>query len=63
MQDEHVQVKGSIIDGETRCTHYNSELDVIAIKFYCCKEYYPCHLCHSEHADHSPEVWPAEKFD
>ncbi|AZB44178.1 hypothetical protein CEF21_18800 [Bacillus sp. FJAT-42376] len=63
MRNHRAEVKGSAIDEETRCTHYHSRLDIIAIKFYCCMEYYPCHLCHEEHASHPAAVWPKEKFD
>lgn len=50
------QVIGAI-DRHTRCQHYHSEVDIIAIKFKCCGTYYPCYKCHEEHADHKPEVW------
>ncbi|MDW0118258.1 CHY zinc finger protein [Sporosarcina thermotolerans] len=60
-QEHHVA--GSVIDNETRCTHYHSILDIIAIKFYCCNTYFPCFQCHEEAGCGSPEVWPAEKFD
>ncbi|MBS2970267.1 hypothetical protein J9317_16085 [Metabacillus sp. KIGAM252] len=63
MKNHSVNVIGSLVDNETRCTHYHSPLDIIAIKFWCCKEYYPCHLCHAEHADHKAQVWPAGMFD
>jgi uncharacterized CHY-type Zn-finger protein len=33
-------VKGINVDSETRCHHYHSEIDRIAIKFYCCNTYY-----------------------
>ena len=57
------KVKGNIIDKETRCTHYHSKLDIIAIKFYCCQTYYPCFTCHKEAGCHNPAVWPKEKFE
>ncbi|WP_081658295.1 CHY zinc finger protein [Pontibacillus halophilus] len=56
-------VKGALIDNETRCRHYHGETDVIAIKFYCCGTYYPCHQCHDEHASHESKVWPKEQFN
>ncbi|MFK3669528.1 CHY zinc finger protein [Leifsonia aquatica] len=49
---------GPTVDDETRCIHYRTELDVIAIRFACCGEYYPCHLCHAEAADHPAHAWP-----
>ena len=56
-------VKGSTIDNETRCTHYHSDLDIIAIKFKCCGEYYPCYSCHEEATTHTAETWKKEAFD
>lgn len=56
-------VKGKVIDGNTRCVHYHSPLDVIAIKFKCCQEYYPCYECHQEMAGHTAQMWKKEDFD
>ena len=50
-------VKGKLIDGNYRCVHYHSLLDIIAIKFKCCNVYYPCYYCHHQEADHQAEVW------
>lgn len=58
-----VLVKGVDVDSETRCRHYHSHQDVIAIKFPCCNTYYPCRECHDELARHEAEVWPASAFD
>ncbi|TLP75547.1 CHY zinc finger protein [Nesterenkonia sphaerica] len=55
------QVLGSLVDEQTRCIHYRTTLDVVAIKFHCCLEYYPCHQCHQEHADHDAATWPVEE--
>ncbi|MDR6971552.1 CHY zinc finger protein [Leifsonia shinshuensis] len=57
------RVLGPVVDDETRCIHYRSPLDVIAIRFACCGEYYPCHLCHAEAAGHPAEQWPRESRD
>ncbi|MGN6125563.1 MAG: CHY zinc finger protein [Humibacter sp.] len=56
-------VLGPTVDDQTRCIHYRTPLDVIAIRFACCDEYYPCHLCHSECADHVSRPWPADARD
>jgi uncharacterized CHY-type Zn-finger protein len=58
-----VTVKGKIIDEHTRCVHYHSALDVIAIKFKCCNEYYSCYYCHEEEVDHQHQAWPKNEFD
>lgn len=52
-------IRGKTVDEESRCVHYHSELDVVAIKFRCCGEFYPCYRCHAESTDHPIEVWPA----
>ncbi|WP_087002914.1 CHY zinc finger protein [Gulosibacter sp. 10] len=52
------RVLGPTIDDETRCVHYHGPTDVIAIKFKCCDEYYPCHRCHEEAAGHPARQWP-----
>ena len=43
-----LKVYGSLVDNETRCIHYHTFLDIIAIKFKCCEKYYPCYQCHNE---------------
>lgn len=56
-------VFGATVDNQTRCVHYHTELDVVAIKFFCCGRYYPCCHCHDE-AEHHPIVpWPADRLD
>lgn len=59
MSLDHPQVRGAVVDEETRCIHYSGPLDVIAIEFACCREFYPCHLCHAEAAGHPALLWPA----
>ncbi len=54
-------IKGSLTDDQTRCTHYHSDQDIIAIKFKCCGEYYACIHCHEENADHGPQRWTKEE--
>lgn len=56
-------VRGKVLDEETRCAHYHSEIDRIAIKFYCCDTYYSCFECHEEDGCGVSAVWPKENFD
>lgn len=58
-----IKVKGQTIDNQTRCVHYQSNLDIIAIKFKCCNEYYPCFSCHEEAANHPHQTWGKAEFD
>jgi len=57
------EVRGEDVDAETRCAHYASERDVVAIKFACCETYYPCFRCHDAVAEHDAERWPAGRRD
>jgi uncharacterized CHY-type Zn-finger protein len=56
-------VFGKSVDNQTRCVHWHSQLDIIALKFKCCDKYYPCFSCHEEEADHKHQVWPKSEFD
>ena len=56
-------VKGIDLDENTRCSHYHSPLDVIAIKMRCCGEYYACIDCHAELTRHAPTVWPRQEWN
>lgn len=53
-----VKVLGKIVDNETRCVHWHTDLDVMAIKFKCCKNFFACYSCHEETTDH-----PIIKYD
>jgi uncharacterized CHY-type Zn-finger protein len=58
-----VPLWGLGVDAETRCEHYSSDRDVIAIRFRCCEVYYPCFACHEARCEHDPERWPPDRFD
>ncbi|WP_336360708.1 CHY zinc finger protein [Haladaptatus sp. ZSTT2] len=57
------EVRGVGVDSETRCAHYDTARDVVALKFACCETYYPCFQCHEAVADHDAVVWPRARFD
>jgi uncharacterized CHY-type Zn-finger protein len=56
-------VRGVAVGPETRCAHWTSDRDVVAIRAPCCGGYYPCHACHDALADHAFEPIPASAFD
>lgn len=58
-----VTVLGATVDDQTRCVHYRGPLDIVAIRFHCCGEFYPCFRCHADAADHAVSVWPRDEFD
>lgn len=45
--------------GESRCAHWNSELDVLAIQAPCCQKFYACASCHDACENHSFNPWPS----
>ena len=55
------EVRGVDVDEETRCAHYGTVRDVVAIRFPCCGTYYPCHRCHEAVAAHDADRWPLER--
>jgi uncharacterized CHY-type Zn-finger protein len=63
MQEAHPFVTGVDPDPQTRCAHYHSALDIIAIKMKCCGTYYACKDCHDALADHEIEIWPQGEWD
>ena len=56
-------VRGIDVDHQTRCAHWHSPRDVIAIKMKCCGAYYACKDCHAALALHAPAVWPRHEWD
>jgi uncharacterized CHY-type Zn-finger protein len=58
-----IPVRGLEIDGRTGCAHYRSELDIVAVKFNCCRTYYCCFYCHQLEAGHSARTWPKAEFE
>lgn len=59
---ERPRVRGVGLDPQTRCAHYRSALDIIAIKVPCCGEFYACKECHDALADHPIEQWSVNDY-
>ncbi|PRZ12326.1 putative CHY-type Zn-finger protein [Nesterenkonia sandarakina] len=55
---DEVQIRGAVVDEQTRCRHYAGPLDVVAIRFFCCDRWYPCLQCHREAEAHPISRWP-----
>lgn len=56
------EVYGVGLDAQTRCAHWHSSLDVVAIRMRCCGRFYACRECHDELEGHAAEVWPREEW-
>ena len=56
-------VRGIGVDEATRCAHWHSPLDVVAIRMKCCGEYYACKDCHDALAGHAIQLWPCGERD
>ena len=48
-------VRGVEVDPQTRCRHWHSRRDILAIRFPCCDTYWACIDCHRALAGH-PET-------
>ena len=55
-------VFGKLVDDQTRCVHYHSPVDIVAIRFKCCGKFYPCYKCHDECEDHAIVRWEISEF-
>ncbi|MBM7839726.1 putative CHY-type Zn-finger protein [Alkalihalobacillus xiaoxiensis] len=58
-----INVFGAKVDEQTRCIHYHSERDVVAIKFACCQTFYPCYKCHQDHCSKPLTRWQKDQFE
>jgi uncharacterized CHY-type Zn-finger protein len=58
-----LEVRGIEVDAQTRCAHYRSAADIVAIKMRCCGVYYACKDCHVALAGHAIAVWPRGEWD
>jgi len=56
-------VHGLALDPQTRCEHWHSARDVVAIRMKCCGLYYACKECHEALARHPIETWPEREWD
>ncbi|WHS29297.1 CHY zinc finger protein [Auritidibacter ignavus] len=62
--DPREHVRGPMVDEQTRCVHYHTDLDIIALRFGCCDEaFWPCFQCHDDTVDHTRQPWPRNRFD
>ncbi|MGC8667615.1 MAG: CHY zinc finger protein [Chthonomonadales bacterium] len=53
-------VYGVGVQCDTRCVHFHSPRDVVAVRFFCCNAFYACRLCHDALADHPIALWPRQ---
>ena len=58
----HPRVLGVNVDRETRCAHYHSPRDIVAIRMKCCDAWHACKECHAALAGHPLEPWPQSKW-
>jgi uncharacterized CHY-type Zn-finger protein len=56
-------VFGVELDDETRCAHWRSPRDVVALKMRCCGDYYACRDCHDAVAGHPAALWPHAEWE
>ena len=47
-----MEIRGVEGDGQGRCAHYRSDRDIVANRCATCRDWWACHACHAELADH-----------
>jgi uncharacterized CHY-type Zn-finger protein len=64
-EEQDIKVHGLSLTPLTQCAHWNSPLDIIAIRHACCGKFYACISCHdavecndSLENSHTSSVWP-----
>ena len=57
LKPESISVSGASVTSLTQCAHWNSPLDIVAIKHACCHKFYACVSCHNEHETHRSKIW------
>lgn len=57
-----MRVHGIDLDPQTRCTHWHSPRDIVAIRMKCCGLYYACKDCHDALVDHPLAPWPESEW-
>lgn len=53
---------GVEVGPRSECRHWNSDRDIVAIKFPCCDRYFSCYDCHTALADHEARPRSRERF-
>jgi uncharacterized CHY-type Zn-finger protein len=61
--EQRPEVRGVEVDAETRCVHWRSAVDIVAIKMRCCGVYWACKDCHEALAGHAIAVWGRGEWD
>lgn len=56
-------IRGVGVDAQGRCVHYRSLVDVIGNRCATCGDYFACHLCHAQLADHDFGRMPVDAAD
>ncbi|MGT2908167.1 CHY zinc finger protein [Streptococcus dentiloxodontae] len=54
-----VAIYGLLVDRQSRCQHYQTDLDIVALKCFGCQRYYACYLCHDTLENHSYQAYPS----
>ena len=55
-----IQINGLLVDDQSRCQHYHSTLDIVALKCSGCLKYYACYQCHDSLEEHSFRAYPCQ---
>ena len=56
-------IRGVGVDGQGRCVHYRSLVDVLGNRCATCGDLFACHLCHAQLTDHDFGPMPLDAPD
>lgn len=57
------KVQGLDVDAKSRCSHWHSELDIVALRMPGDDTFYPCYACFEAIHKHTAPRWSRESFD
>lgn len=53
-----IKIYGGLLDQASRCRHYHTVLDIVALKCFACRNYYACYKCHDSLEAHPYQAYP-----
>jgi len=61
--EHEVEVEGVDVDHVTRCAHWRSDVDIIALKAPCCSRWFACSDCHDAVMPHRLAKWRSDELE
>ena len=62
MSSARPPVHSLAVYADSKCAHYHSELDIVALRHPCCGKFYACVACHDALESHRAAPWPRSRW-